>query len=226
MSFFLFLILPTFGQEEREASEDSKPIIEITTFGIKSDVDAGAFAKRDSQVEADFTAKQSGFIKRQSGVSEEGDYVVMVYWKSLPDAEASIKKFMGDASVADYAQMIDGPTMKMARFTTDVPFSADKPKFVEVMSFDLVQNTDLKEFSELNKSVETDFTSKREGFLQRLTASNEEGKQAVVVYWESKETSDASLQPFMAAPISKQFMSKMDQSSISMGRYSLLKAEE
>ena len=40
-----------------------------------------AFAKRDAQVESDFTSKQPGFIKRQSGVDEEGTYVVVVFWK-------------------------------------------------------------------------------------------------------------------------------------------------
>ena len=49
------------------------------------------------------------------------------------------------------------------------------------------------------------------------------GKQVVAVYWESKETSDASLQPFMDSKIAKKFMDKIDQSSMSMGRYKFLK---
>ena len=199
-----------------------KTIMEVTTFNINSEVDPATFANRDAQVESDFTSKQPGFIKRQSGLDEEGNYVVVVFWESLPDADASMKKFMGDASVADYGQMIEGATMKMSRYTMDKAFAADESRFVEIMSFDVKPGTDMAAFDQLNQRVETDFTSKREGFLQRLTGTNEAGKQVVAVYWASKATSDAALQPFMEAPISKEFMQGMDPASMVMGRYQFL----
>ena len=129
---------------------------------------------------------------------------------------------MGDESVADYASMIDASTMKLSRYTMDKPFNANDSRFVEVMSFDVKSGTDLAKFDALNQRVETDFTGKREGFLQRLMGTNDEGRQVVAIYWTSKETSDASLQPFMEAPIAKEFIQKMDQASMAMGRYSLL----
>ena len=202
-----------------------KTIMEVTTFNINSDVNPLAFAKRDAEVESDFTSKQPGFIKRQSGIDDKGNYVVVVYWKSTADADASMNKFMGDASVADYAKMIDAPTMKMARYVMDKPFDAEDSQFVEIMSFDVKEGTDMAQFNATNQKVETDFTGKRKGFLQRLTGVNEAGRQVVAVYWANKELSDASLQPFMEAPISKEFMSKMNQPSIAMGRYKFLNME-
>lgn len=199
-----------------------KTIMEVTTFKINSDANPMAFAKRDTQIEHDFTSKQPGFIKRQSGVDDKGNYVVVVFWKSVADAGASMNKFMGDASVADYAQMIDAPTMKMSRYAMNTPFKADDSQFVEIMSFDVKPSVDVATFNTLNQKVETDFTSKRNGFLQRLTGVNEAGTQVVAVYWASKATSDAALQPFMEAPISKTFMQEMDQSSMVMGRYKFL----
>jgi len=204
---------------------EATTIMEVTTFKIKSDADPVAFAARDAQVENDFTSKQPGFINRQSGLDEEGNYVVVVFWKSATDADASMNKFMSDASVADYAQMIDGPTMAMARYEMDKPFAAERSQFVEIMSFDVKEGTDMTAFDATNQKVETDFTGKREGFLQRLTGVNEAGKQVVAVYWANKALSDASLQPFMEAPISQEFMGKMDQPSIAMGRYTFLNAE-
>lgn len=201
---------------------DGKTIMEVTTFNINAEANPMAFAKRDAEVESDFTSKQSGFIKRQSGVDDKGNYVVVVYWESVADAEASMNKFMSDASVADYAQMIDGPTMKMSRYAMDKTFDAKDSRFVEIMAFDLKSGTDLTKFNQTNQRVETDFTGKRKGFLQRLTGVNEAGKQVVAVYWANKMLSDASLQPFMEAPISKEFMSKMDQSTMQMGRYNFL----
>lgn len=199
-----------------------KTIMEVTTFSVNPGVDPAAFAEKDAQVESNFTSKQSGFITRQSGVDEKGNYVVVVFWESMADAEASMDKFMGDASVADYAQMIDGPTMKMSRFTMNKPFEAADSRFVEIMSFDLKSDTDPDQFAALNQQVETDVTRKRDGFLQRLTGVNEAGQQVVAVYWADKATSDAALQPFMEAPIAKAFMQEMDQSSVIMGRYQLL----
>lgn len=201
---------------------EAKTIMEITTFQINLDADSMTFVKRDAQVESDFTSKQPGFIKRQSGVNDSGNYVVVVYWKSLKDADTSMNKFMGEASVADYAQMIDASTMKMSRYTMDKSFNAAESQFVEIMSFDVKPNTDMTTFDALNQKVETDFTAERTGFLQRLTGVSESGKQVVAVYWASKAASDAALQPFMEAPISKQFMQEMEPSSIVMGRYNFL----
>ena len=103
-----------------------KTIMEVTTFKINSNVNPMDFKKRDLQVENDFTNKQPGFIKRQSAVDEKGEYVVLVFWEKMTDAAASMTKFMGDPSVASYAKMIDGPSMKMARYMMDKPFDAEK----------------------------------------------------------------------------------------------------
>ncbi len=209
----------------KSKSMNDMTIMEVTSFSINSNVKSSDFKNRDVQVGNDFTNKQPGFIKRQSGVNDKGEYVVIVFWEKMSDAKASMSKFMTDASVADYAQMIDGPTMKMARYAMDKPFDADKSQFVEVMSFDLKSGTDITKFNSLNQKVETDFTSKRDGFLQRLTGVSEDGKQAVAVYWESKSSSDAALKPFMASPIAGEFMGEMDQSTIMMGRYNFLNAK-
>lgn len=220
-----FCLTSCMTNQHSKADMAGKQIMEVTTFNINAAANPTAFAKRDAQIESDFTSKQPGFIKRQSGVDDKGNYVVIVYWKSIADADASMSKFMGDASVADYAQMIDAPTMKMSRYGMDEPFNAADSRFVEIMSFDVKSGIDMRKFDALNQKVETDFTGKRKGFLQRLTGVNEAGRQVVAVYWASKVTSDAALQPFMDAPISKQFMQEMNQSSVIMGRYKLLNME-
>ncbi len=233
--FALMLLALLFSQcsankKSIQSSKDgtqmgNKTIMEVTTFNINPNVNVQDFKLRDLQIEKDYTSKQPGFIKRQSGVNEKGEYVVVVYWKSTTDADASMNKFMGDASVADYAQMMNGSSMKMSRYVMDKDFDAPKSNFVEIMTFDLKEGTDIENFNLLNQKVETDFTGKREGFQQRLTGVNEEGKQVVAVYWSSKLASDASLQAFQNAPITGQFMSNMDESSMWMGRYDFLNQE-
>ncbi|MEM9820324.1 MAG: hypothetical protein AAF985_04610 [Bacteroidota bacterium] len=205
-----------------ETNMRASTIMELTTFNINPNVNPEAFKKRDLEIENDYTSKQPGFIKRQSGVNDKGEYAVLVYWKSTAAAAASMKKFMSDASVADYAQMINGLSMKMSRYAMDKDFDAPNSNFVEVMTFNVKQGTDLAKFKLLNYKVETDFTGKRTGFLQRLIGVDDEGRQAVAIYWTDKTSSDASLDGFMAHPTSKAFMQEMDAATMFMGRYSFL----
>lgn len=203
----------------------SKPasyVLEITTFKTKPATNASAFHKLDGEVEARFTSKQPGFMKRQSAVTEEGEYVVLVYWNSMEEAEASMNKFMSDESVAGYASMIDGATMSMSRYRVREKFDAEKSSFIEVMSFETKAAIEQSAFRKINKKVGQQVTAPKEGFAQRITGVNDTGRQVVVVYWDNKTNSDAALQPFMEHELSKKFMEMMDQSSIRFGRYETL----
>lgn len=199
-------------------------VLEVTTYKLKTTANALTFNKLDAEVENNFTTKQPGFIKRQSAVNENGEYTVFVYWNTMEDAKASMDKFMTDASVSDFASKIEESSMQMNRYTINEKFTASNSNFIEVMSFDTKKGTDLKKFRKINKKVEKGFTAKQPGFLQRITGVNEEEKQVVVVYWDNKTNSDAALQPFMNAPISKEFMGMMNQSSIQMQRSQTLKS--
>ena len=207
------------------ACTNNQQVLEVTTFKLNATADAAVFNELDAKIEGIFTSKQPGFIKRQSAVDENGAYVVLVYWSSVADAEASMQKFMKDASVADYASMIDGESMQMARYQINNAFTADDFSFIEVMSFNTKADTDLKAFNETNNKVETGFTAKQKGFLQRITGIDEAGKQVVAVYWDNKTNSDAALEPFMENEISKTFMGMMDQTSIQFGRYEVFSSK-
>ena len=92
-------------------------VMEVTTFTYSPNVDETKFWEEDAKVENDYTSKQAGFISRESGFdNSSGRVIVVVRWQSLKDAEASMQKFMGDASVQTYAGMIHGPSMEMTRY--------------------------------------------------------------------------------------------------------------
>ncbi|MGC6429993.1 MAG: hypothetical protein ACON5F_03020 [Jejuia sp.] len=216
LSLVIIAIITTGCKNEKPVEPS---VLEVTTFKLKTTANASLFNKSDAEVESNFTSKQPGFIKRQSAVTENGEYTVLVYWKTTADADASMQKFMGDDSVADYASMIDASTMKMARYNITDKFDADSAQFIEVMSFDLKEGSDVKAFDAVNNEVAAKVTAPKKGFIQRITGGNEAGGQVVAVYWDTKANSDAALQPFMENPISKEFMGMMDQYSIQMGRY-------
>ncbi len=102
----------------------AQSVLEVTTFKIKSTSNSIRFNQLDAEVEKNFTSQQPGFIHRQSGLSESGEYVVLVHWESIENAKASMDKFMTDASVADFASMIEGSSMKMDRYTINTKFNA------------------------------------------------------------------------------------------------------
>ena len=208
--------------KNEEKMKDSS-VLEVTTFSIKTTANSQTFNKLDAKVQNDFTSKQPGFIRRESGINENGVYTVIVYWKTLADAEASMGKFMSDASVADYASMIEGASMKMKRYNINADFKAENSQFVEMMSFDLNEGADITAFDAMNQKV-ADKTAKQQGFMQRITGVDESGRQVVVIYWDTKENSDAYLQPFMSDTTSKEFMGMMDQSSMAMTRSQMLTA--
>ena len=92
-------------------------VLEVTTFKYSPEVAAATFWQEDAKVEQSYTSKQPCFISRVSGFDKNSEQVIVVVrWSSLKDADASMQKFMGDASVKTYAGMIDGPTMNMTRY--------------------------------------------------------------------------------------------------------------
>lgn len=215
------IALLTVSCKKNQKAEPS--VLEVTTFSLKTIANGQEFNGLDAQVQDNFTSKQPGFIRRESSVDENGTYTILVYWKTLADAKASMEKFMSDSSVSDYAGMIEGSSMKMNRFTINTNLKADNSEFVEMMSFDIADDIVVDDFNIANGDVAKE-TATRQGYLKRITGVDENGKQVVVIYWDTKTNSDAALQPFMNSSTSKTFIGMMDQSSMAMTRSQMLTA--
>ncbi len=199
-------------------------VVEVTTFRLQTTAIQQDFHALDAAVENNFTSKQPGFIKRQSAVDANGNYVVIVYWETVADAGASMDKFMTDPAVAEYASMIHGPSMKMNRYTIHQEFIAENTSFIEVMEYQTKADVNQQEFNTVNQKVAEEVTAPKAGFLQRIIGVNDKGEQLVLVYWDTKENSDAALQPFMDNSMSQEFMGMMDPSTITMYRSSTLES--
>lgn len=107
-----------FVKDDHSSSlKDLKPyVIELITFKEKSQLKRDTFEKRDLQVEADYISRQNGYITRRTGIAADGERLMMIYWKTTADADAGMKAFLKDQSVADYYKMIDWKTVVMKRF--------------------------------------------------------------------------------------------------------------
>lgn len=98
---------------------NSNPIvIEIATFQLKAGVSVAEFTPLDQAVEVEHVSKQPGFISRKAAATEDGEWLVIVHWQSVEDAEASMASFAGAPAAAEFMANMDASTMQMKRYIT------------------------------------------------------------------------------------------------------------
>jgi len=109
------LLSATFAIQPAVAGPAGK-VIEIVTFKLKAGVAAAEFAPIDKAVEREHVARQPGFVSRESAHGEDGEWLVIVHWRSMKDAEASMATFEKAPAAAQFMSKIDASTMRMKRY--------------------------------------------------------------------------------------------------------------
>ncbi len=207
------------------SEEVTSIVVEVTTFNLNSEVDSNSFEIRDTEIEEDFASQQPGFLKRMSGFDANGKYVVMVFWETLADADASIAAFGSDPSVADYFAMIDGATFSAERYTTfaipNIDFDLESKNVIEVTTFKINSDVDENSFISRDAEIERDFASLQPGFIRRTSGVDENGKYAVIVFWESLEDADASIAAFGQDPTVADYFAMIDGSTFNAERFTI-----
>ena len=90
--------------------------VEIVTFRLKPEVSRESFVAETMSMEREFLGKLKGFMNRDTGITDEGDVVVVLHWESAEDAQASIDKFVNAEQTKAFTAMIDMDTFVMKRF--------------------------------------------------------------------------------------------------------------
>jgi hypothetical protein len=98
-----------------ESFKQMAHVIEVATFDLQPGVNVEEFAKLDLLVKNDYIALQPGYLSRESGVDQE-KWLVIVHWKSIEEAEASMNSFMTAAPAKEFMRKLDVSTMKMSRY--------------------------------------------------------------------------------------------------------------
>lgn len=206
-------------------TEEATIVVEVTTFNLNANADPNAFEVRDTEIEEDFASQQPGFLKRMSGVDANGKYVIMVFWETLADADASIAAFQADPTVADYFGMIDGNTFSAERYTTfevpNIDFSLASKNVIEVTTFNLNAGVDANAFVARDAEIEQDFASQQPGFIRRTSGVDANGKYAVIVFWETLADADASIAAFGSDPTVADYFAMIDANTFSAERFAI-----
>jgi hypothetical protein len=111
----LLLSMPVLSHPEDRANHT--PVIEIVTFKLKQGVTYAEFRPLDQAVQVQHVANQPGFISRESAAGEQGEWLVVVHWRSTADADASMTSFMDAPTAQAFLSKIDIATMSMKRYT-------------------------------------------------------------------------------------------------------------
>lgn len=91
-------------------------VIEIATFSLKPGVTPEDFLPLDQAVEEQHVSRQPGFISRESGVTEDGEWLVIVHWRSVEDVDASMASFASAPAAAAFMANLQADTMQMKRY--------------------------------------------------------------------------------------------------------------
>lgn len=94
-------------------------VIEIATFTLKDGVSYEDFAPIDKAVEMEHVSKQAGFISRESAKGQNGEWLVVVHWSTIEDADASMNSFMSAEAASGFMEKIDASTMSMKRYSKE-----------------------------------------------------------------------------------------------------------
>lgn len=105
----------TFAVQPALAGERGS-VIEVVTFKLKAGVVAAEFVPIDKAVEREHVAKQPGFVSRESAHGADGEWLVIVHWRSAKDADASMASFEKAPAAAPFMSKIEASTMSMKRY--------------------------------------------------------------------------------------------------------------
>lgn len=114
--FLLLVALVMISGCTSSPNAERAAIIEVVRFQLKAGIAPDVFRQLDRAVEVEHVSNQPGFISRESAASEDGEWLVIVHWRSAEDAEASMASFSSAAATAEFMANLEPDTMIMKRY--------------------------------------------------------------------------------------------------------------
>jgi hypothetical protein len=90
--------------------------LETIRFKLEPGITDADFLRRNFRVENEYMARRPGFISRTTSRSDEGEWLVMVRWTSVEDAEATIGAFFGAPQTQEFLAAVDESTVVSGRY--------------------------------------------------------------------------------------------------------------
>lgn len=106
----------TIAGQASAQTKDGSPVIEVVTLKLKDGITATQFLPIDQEIQTKYISKRPGFISRESAPGANHTWLVIVHWRSVADADASMKSFATAPASAQFMSMIAPDSMVMTRY--------------------------------------------------------------------------------------------------------------
>ena len=93
-------------------------VIETTTFRLAADTDDDVFLDADRRVQTEFAYQQPGLVRRTTARDQNGEWIVVVLWRSEDDAEAAARLSERDDATSELNALVDKTTVQVRRYST------------------------------------------------------------------------------------------------------------
>ncbi|MBI5358293.1 hypothetical protein HZB69_01535 [Candidatus Amesbacteria bacterium] len=92
-------------------------IVEIAQFKLAAGVSEEEFLKEAEAVQENFLEKQSGYIDRELLKDKDSQWVDILHWNSMEEAQKAAEVMMSDPATQGFMQKIDPSSVKMLHLT-------------------------------------------------------------------------------------------------------------
>ena len=88
-------------------------VVEIAQFKLAAGVSDEDFLHEAEAVQKNFLEKQSGYIDRELLKDKDGQWVDILHWNSIGEAQKAAEVMMTDSATQGFMQKIDPSSVKM-----------------------------------------------------------------------------------------------------------------
>jgi len=93
-------------------------VVETLTFRLAPGTDEGAFLEADRRAQTEFIPNPQGFMRRTTARGPDGDWLVVMLWDTLDNADASRALEQSHPAAVAFNALIDSRSLLRRRYTT------------------------------------------------------------------------------------------------------------
>ncbi|MCE7986584.1 MAG: hypothetical protein DYG89_35880 [Caldilinea sp. CFX5] len=98
-----------------------QPILEVVLFRAKAGVSDEQVLQGSAQIQP-WLAGAAGYLKREVSKNEDGQWVDIVHWRSLDEAQQAAEQLMAEPTAAAFMSMIDPESITMLHVQQHLAF--------------------------------------------------------------------------------------------------------
>jgi hypothetical protein len=93
-------------------------VIEVMQFRLLADTAIDDFLAADRRLQTDFAYQQPGLLRRTTGRSDGGEWLVIDHWQTRADADACAERWEHDLVAQRFMNLVDRSSVRVQRYTT------------------------------------------------------------------------------------------------------------